>query len=298
MRYRTLGYVVLLFAVGFCQPGCRRNATLFIKLDESICDFVSSDLAKVLEEYVDIDGRVDYLALSQDEASLCALDCFLKHASTVDVDSFDDSDARRAFYLNVHNVATMRGVLEYYPFEELSDCKVDICDKVLFNVGGQWLSLNAIGQLCQQGSNQRVAFAVSRPCLSGPYPWSKVYDAAKLDTQLDIALARYLGSCAGVQVDHDKQRVLFGHLILDRSDYFLENYQQRFDQCYLPGQVKLISAMIPWANPATRRQLSNITGYRVGAIKSDDRLNDIDRDDDDTDDDDDDKQEYQCGIAQ
>jgi len=234
---------------------------------------------RLLTEYVDKNGRVDYRKLAQAETDKQQLDCFLTWASQVDEETypqlFTQGSARTAFYLNAHNASVIRAVLEFYPIKKLSDIPVDLADDLLFQVQAEQLSINTMAERTSPADDWRIAFALAGPALSDAALAKLPFRGEDLDEQLDTALKNYLESCRGIQIDHARRRVLLGKLIYQRKEFFLEKYSQLFDDQYAPQEVSLISALIPWVSPNTQELLIDLVGYDIGPLKTDNKLNEV-----------------------
>jgi hypothetical protein len=228
---------------------------------------------QVLDDYVREDGRIDYRKLAEDVEARNKLDCFLLFIGNIDpVQSmiFDNEKSRLAFYLNVYNAGSLRGGLEFYPQGKIP---ADFGSVLIFSVAGQEMSLAQIAEQMTVETDWRILPALSQPRLSGPYLAKKIYRGEQLEEQFDQALKDYLGSCGGFQIDFDPQRVLFGELIYNRKDHFVDEYKQRYEI----ENVSLISALIPYAWPKTQEQLADVAGFGIGKLPVDDRINDVER---------------------
>ena len=249
------------------------------------------DYQRVLEEFVQDDGRIDYRSLADSHQGRRRLDCFLSWvAKTNPQDNtilFTDDNRRTAFYLNAYNASVLRAILEFYPLRQLNDCPVDFLTEVFLTVGSERFSLTSLAQRCLEPGDWRVAFALAGPTLSDPPLTRQPYRPELLDKQLDTAVAGYLGGCAGLQIDHARRRVLFGELVYHRRHDLIEGYGDHFKQSYAPDDnVSLITAVIPWSAPQTAELLADVVGYGAGPLRRRDRINDIEppnwlRDEDD-----------------
>jgi hypothetical protein len=219
-----------------------------------------SGYEQVLVEYVEPDGIVDFQRWSQNSISIEKLDSFLVWNGAADKQNypeiFNDPLIQRAFYINAYNACVLRGILEHYPLERLRDCPVDFFTGLHFQVAGQRLSLNELAQRCGIEQDGRVAFALGLPLRSGPVISREVYQADTLEAQLNQAIREYLGSCSGFQIDYEKQRVLFGRLIMEHQAFFLDYYQNKFGV----EDISLISALVPWAGTHNQEQLVDLVG--------------------------------------
>ena len=232
---------------------------------------------RVLEKYVakTRNNEIHYARLSADKEARALLDGFLRGAGRRAVaDAFFEasghSQNEQTFYLNVYNACVLRGVLEFYPFKKLSELTGDFHRECLFFVRGEWLSLSQIGRRCGVEGDWRVAFALGGPSRSDPAIAPVLYTAEHLQGQLDEAVKNYIGSCAGLRIDHARRRVLLGKLLYERKVFFTSYYEGRYN---IKG-VSVISALAYWAWPRTQALLADLVGYKVRPMKRDDRLRD------------------------
>jgi hypothetical protein len=236
---------------------------------------------QLLKEYITNNGRVEYEKLTAGEAR-AKLDGFLGWVEQVDIRELekapDYQDGRQAFYINAYNACVLRGVLEFYPFKRLTELEGDFYEDLLFLVAGERLSLSQIAQQCGRDADWRVALALGGPSRSEPTIARTLYTADNLHEQLDEAVKNYIGSCAGMRIDHVSQRILFGKPLYERKEIFIQNYYDRYNI----KDVSLISALIPWSGPRTQEQLVELVGYGAARQKWDDRLNDAVNDEQDT----------------
>lgn len=275
--------LVTLLALAGCEqlPFSRQVELTWAPLKSLSAVEARTPYQQMLTEYVGEDGRVDFAALATDEAAQQALDGYLAWAASVEPNQIAPMAARRAFYINAHNASALRAVLAFGPIERLSDCPVDFEKGLQFNVARQWVSLAQLAtwagspgpdQTSDEPQQQEQAvlagFALALPIESGPMPTQYLYEPNQLDEQLQAALERYLGSCAGLQIDYATRTVLFGPLVMARRRFFEQWYARRFGLQH----VSLLAVMSPWATPPTQGLLADAAGFAVAPLDRNDRL--------------------------
>ncbi len=81
-----------------------------------------SSYERLLSDYVDQRGLVDYARLKENSGDL---DLFYQQIATYSPDShpqfFDDDDARLAYWINSYNLTTIKGVLYNYPITSVAE---------------------------------------------------------------------------------------------------------------------------------------------------------------------------------
>jgi len=225
---------------------------------------VLADYAALLKKCVRDSGQVDFAVLTQDVRTRGQLEAFLSWAAV------GPPQPDRAFYLNVYNACALRAVLEFYPITRLRDARARLFDDVYFTVAQRQLNLADLARLAAPPQDWRVEFALGVPTLGGPALAAEPYAAARLDEQLNQAVQRYLGGCAGLRVDFERRRVLLGRLIWQRRRFFLHDYRRRYGTM----SHSLLSALMPWAAPATRVQLADLAGFDPAELPWSDLLHD------------------------
>ena len=231
---------------------------------------------EVLKEYIGKNGRIEYKKLAEDEEALTKLDsCYLAWVGQAEAQELDQppayQDGRQAFYINAYNACVLRGVLEIYRGGELSHVPENFYEDLHFLVASERLCLDQIALQCGRDIDWRVSFALGGPCRSEPAIAKTLYTPENLHRQLDEAVKNYLGSCAGMRIDHARKQILFGKLIYDREEFFIKSYYDRYN---IKG-VSLITALAPWSAPRTQGLLADLVGYGVARQKWDFRLNDV-----------------------
>ena len=246
------------------------------EFDLSDPNAIQQGYQQVLDEYIagSKDNRIDYQKLRDDQAARGKLDRFLAWAGQVEVqypDYWAGSQERLAFLINVHNALALSGVFQFEPFDKLSELPGDYFEIVRLKMAGEYLSLHQIAQQCGVASDWQVGFALGGPNRSDPFIAERIYTPENLPQQLDEAVKNYIGSCAGLRVDHARYRILLGKLLYDRIGYFTGSYYDRYNI----ENVSMVSALVPWAGRRTQEQLVELVGYAADEQIWDDRLNQI-----------------------
>ena len=291
-----MGISFLMLGPGCAPPGMIEPKN--IEYDASIFDLndpnaIGQGYQQVLDDYVtgSKNNRIDYKKLRSDEAARGKLDRFLAWAGQVEVqdpDYLTGAPEKLAFLINVHNALALSGVLQFEPFDKLSEVPAEYFEIIRLKMGDEYLSLNQIAQLCGVENDWQVAFALGGPNRSDPFVAETIYTAENLPRQLDEAVKNYIGSCAGLRIDHARHRILLGKLLYDRMGYFTASYYDRYNI----ENISMVSALVPWAAQRTQEQLVEVVGYEADRQIWDNRLNQIVEDEEDIEGID----EFICGI--
>jgi hypothetical protein len=281
---RWVGAIVVAAAIlmGGCVKAAPRTVTIAAACSESKNAKIEYSQAQQLllgaiKPCLQKDGRFDYQKLINTPEIIQSLNCYLEFVGRANPESqpqiFSDPAGRTAFYLNAYAGYVLRGAAEFYPIKRLSKCPVDFNRGVIFTVAGQAMTLEQLAQECGRGRDWRIDFALPSPTLSGPYFRPVLYSAEGLEEQLNTAVRDYISSCAGVQIDHAGQKVLFGRILWQDREIFVRHYTRQFHM----AEVDVISAVTPWAWPETQKWLADVPGYQAGQMRDNDSLNDIPR---------------------
>ena len=163
---------ILLVALVLVGLGCAARDVRLVSLEDQDAEHCGpaqytlalAEFDRVLRQYVDADGRVDYATLADDSQAIEALDRYLQCVARLDLQQLletqaDPHTATTVLYLNVHNAAALRGALTFYPIKRLRDCPVPFDRRVFLALAGQWLSLEDVASLCESLGDPRVSFA-------------------------------------------------------------------------------------------------------------------------------------------
>lgn len=270
---RRYGVSVIVLPVMFLAMGCdmfsRRPAPCVIEpaaLTQERRDDSYQAYGQLLHDVLTQENRVDYARLArQEQAKGILVSCIQAGAA-----------GELAESINGCNAAVLYAVLERYPFLMVDDAG---CDILMANfelsapaASSRRFVLRELKTSLEQ-LDWRAAFALAGPRRGDPPLAKDFYTKDMLDEQLNCAVERYLGSCAGLKIDHAHYQVFLGELIWNRREWFITEYERRYG---VPG-VSLMAAVMPWASMKTQEQLADVPGYEAVLLPMDWRLNDLDR---------------------
>ena len=238
------------------------------------------DYQKILTDFIHPDGCIDLAALKKDPDAQRNLNAFLAAIGPLDSPDnnqpADDPQAQTAFYLNAWNAATLRAALEIFRLDDSLEIPDNFLTQQQFLFGNQPLSLDQLAQLCKKNQDWRIPFAMGVPFRGGPVIHSEIYSADQLSTQLDNAVADYLGSCQGLRINFASRKLLIGRELYNTRQLIIDNYCKKYQ---IPS-VSLTSALIPLAHEKTQRQLVELVGLDLAPLPWDSDLNDYQQDHD------------------
>ncbi len=174
---------------------------------------------RVLETYVDDQGRVDFAGLSGDRGGI---EAYLRWVARADTSGMS-RDARLAFHINAYNALAMYGVARSSGIRDFGNLfkKVRFFVMPRHAIAGRRLSLydfeNAV---IRKEGDARVHVALNCMASGCPRLPREPFRAEGLDGQLDHEARRFYGDGRNVRVDHANEAVLVSEIL----DLFTEDF--------------------------------------------------------------------------
>ena len=169
---------------------------------------------QVLAEYVDKDGNVNYARLRRKRGELFAAVKALDDIEPKVFMAFDKKE-KMAFWLNAHNLLTLKMIIDNYPIQPRmfmilypDNSIMQIPggrEKTIFKVIGFEYTLKEIEreQLLKKYEDPRLCFALTYASHGSAFLRNEVYVPDKLDEQLDDQTRRFINNEKGVKIDKD-----------------------------------------------------------------------------------------------
>jgi hypothetical protein len=148
------------------------------------------DWDRLLRQYVDEAGHVDYSAWKGTPDAVRALDAYLNSLSRANPALAAGREMRLAYWINAYNAVTIRGILREYPTASIQNHTSRLRDfniwrDLLLRVGERDYSLGQIeNELLRPLQEPRIHFAIvcaSRGC---PRLLNRAYQSSNLEQQL------------------------------------------------------------------------------------------------------------------
>jgi len=168
--------------------------------------FSHDRLDRVLQTFVDPQGRVDYAALKAKPGDLNAYVDQLRAKSPDNApDLFPSRDHQLAYWINAYNALVLKGVIGYYPIRSVKDVKwfYGFFKRDTHVVGGQTLTLDHIehGIIRPRFKDPRIHFAVNCASISCPRLAQKAFTAQTLQADLDRLTREFVASPQQVRIE-------------------------------------------------------------------------------------------------
>lgn len=197
----------LLLAAFFCFSSCANRLTYNVKPDMPPVSHEIWD--GLLKKYVRSDGFVNYKGMVQDSAELNRYLALLE--SSHPQRSWSKPE-QMAYWINAYNAFTVKLIVDHYPVASIKDIKNGIpfvntvWDIKFINIQGQEYDLNAIehGILRKNFPDGRLHAAVNCASFSCPPLRAEAYTAARLESQLDDSMRRFVNDPLRNRVSADK----------------------------------------------------------------------------------------------
>jgi hypothetical protein len=209
-----------------------------------VAEFSHVEFDRVLSQFVDERGRVDYAALARDTR---ALDAYYARLAAASPDSHPDlfptEDARLAYWINAYNAAVIETVLYHYPIASVKDVR----SGALFflpelagffylqriELGGEKMNLYDLenGVIRKRFADPRVHFALNCASISCPRLPRHAFHASTLQSELEAETSKFIGESRNVDFATDENRVrlssIFDWYASDFTDWMKQNHPDR-----------------------------------------------------------------------
>ena len=173
---------------------------------------VRDRLSAVLEEYVGLDGKVDYVSLGRDNE----VDNYVESLKSLDPEELTEKE-RIAFWINTYNLLTIKGILNRlrggYDFESKGNArlihrlKFFVLEK--YCISGKMYSLYRIEKkMRKEFQEPRVHFALNCASSSCPLLKDGLYSGEHMDHELNAATTLFIRGPSGARLDR-KRGVLY-----------------------------------------------------------------------------------------
>jgi len=160
---------------------------------------------RLLREYVDDEGRVDYQCLAAEGRSDLAR--YLDQVAAVDPEKMSDKD-KLAFWINAYNAGIVAAILQQYS-PETALSRLQLFRWYAFPVAGKRRTADEIEHeiLRQRFTEPRIHFALVCAARSCPKLRREAYIGDRLDEQLDDQARRFINDPARNVIDPARGRV-------------------------------------------------------------------------------------------
>ena len=168
---------------------------------------------RLLREYVDAEGLVDYARWQQSPADRRRLKQYLETLTRGDPAATTSREGRLAFWINAYNALTIHGILEVYPTSSIRNHTprlfgYNLWEDLPLEVGSKRHSLNAIEhKILRKLGEPRIHFAIVRASIGCPPLRAEAYTPGRLEDQLADNTRTFFSRPEHFQADVSRKRV-------------------------------------------------------------------------------------------
>jgi len=247
-------------------------------------NFPHEDLDRVLQQFVNDEGLVNYAALKRNRTDLDRYYALLgAYSPDSDPGMFPTQESRLAYWLNAYNTAVIETVLAFYPIASVEDVRPPAplffmprkSGFFLFQqiiLGGKTRSLYSLENsvIRRRFADPRVHFALNCASVGCPHLPRYAFTAEQLEHQLDHATRQFVAEPRNLRIDHETRTVWMPSIFKWYQSDFTGWYRQRF-----PDKAATLANYVAlYLPPEEAADLMSSAAYRVRFFEYDWRLND------------------------
>lgn len=251
----AVGFLILVANFLFNIPN------LIIQLNtkvETPTTYAFKSFDKILKKHVN-KGLVDYTSLKKEGG----VEAACQELQAISPAKLQENKAKLAFWVNAHNLLTIKMILERYPIAKASAIGQETGTRQ-FLIGGNSYSIKQIEKEILaplfESTDWRGIFLVCDGSLGGPEIQNHAYQDGQLDEDMATACKRFVTSPAHVQADLQTATLSISPFYRWNKDFILLKYPSPFD---------LVADYLP-----TKRLIDIKTINRNYGLEYDWRLND------------------------
>jgi len=178
----------------------------------------------VLNQYVNSNGKVNYKALKNNRQNL---DKYVSAIASINSKDFKNwtKNEKLAFWINTYNALTVKLIVDKYSVKSIKDIPL-AWDLYKFNVMGKNLSLNDIEHkiLRKEFKEPRIHFSIVCASMDCPNLRNEIYEADKLNIQLDDQAKKFVNSSKGTKIDTKNSVVYVSSIFKWFGEDFISKY--------------------------------------------------------------------------
>ena len=198
----------------------------------------------LLKRYVDQDGFVAYRAWK--EADEVALDTYIAAIGEIEPERLSDRTEQLAFWINVYNALTIRGMLHFYPTKSIRDhvgiIGYNIWKDFKITIHGRAYSLDEIEhKILRKMGEPRIHFAIVCASIGCPRLLNEAYTSEQLETQLTNNARAFFADPDKFRIDRENRTVFLSPILDWFKTDFGQDRQERlaFIKPFLPDENDL-----------------------------------------------------------
>ena len=195
------------------------------------------------------EGLIDYETINKNPSQLNEL---IMLAENIDL-GMDHNNVFKAFYINVYNLAVIKGVIDHYP--TTSPLSISgFFDKITYRISGESVTLNDIEHKILRGhfKDPRIHFVLVCGAIGCPPIIDSAYHPDHLDQQMDEQTRLSLNGEQFLQIDEKKKRIIGSQILKWYKEDFTMSGKSEIDFINLyredpiPSNYKLTYSEYDW----------------------------------------------------
>ncbi len=267
--------VVILVAAGFFWA----NRPQLIPINAAVPDDFPTDsfshrgFERLLRNYVDANGYVNYERWHRDAMSIAQLDSYLAAVSAFSPDSSPDRFPSRndelAYWMYGYNAYVIKSVLSNWPLDSVTDVKAPIevvkgmgfFYRLRYLFGGRAYSLLAVEneKIRKEYKDPRIHFVLNCASESCPVIRPELPTGDALELLLADSAREFVNDPANVQIDHNDQVIYLSAIFKWYEDDYL-NWLRADGR---PVDKGLLDYITPIAEGTLADDLERASGYAI-----------------------------------
>jgi len=240
-------------------------------------------LEDLLKVYVNTEGEVDYDAWKESSDANGQLNSYLAAVGLYSPENsperFKTRNDALAYWLYAYNAYVIRGVLDHWPLESVTDIKAPVevvkgfgfFYRQLYMYGGQHYSLLAVEnqKIRATYKDARIHFVLNCASESCPVLRPELPTGDALESLLQQATLDFVNDDNNVHVDHESKTIHLSTIF----KWFKKDFVSELRKRGLPTERGAVAYVESVAGPDKRDELLSATDYDVEYIDYDWSLN-------------------------
>lgn len=173
------------------------NSEINFQQDQNQDKGIHASWNVLLQQYVDVDGNVDYSSWKKNQTDL---DKYIQLLEKTPPANYWDKNDSLAYFINAYNAVTVKLILDNYPLKSIRDIK-DPWDSKSLNLPNNRLTLNDIEhKVLRKMDDPRIHFAINCASASCPQLSNEAFRASKVQKQLEEATVLFINDTSKNQI--------------------------------------------------------------------------------------------------
>ncbi len=231
---------------------------------------------RVLKEFVNHQGRVDYARLKANSKDLDAYVDQIKARSPASHPAvFSTRESQLAYWINAYNALVMKAVIQEWPVKSVRDIgwiPYGFFWRKKFEAGEKKYTLNGIEDILRKQLREpRIHFALVCAANSCPYLQREAYTAENTERLLERGVRFFVNEPRNLKIDAGRNLVQVPRIFT----YYQEDFEKYVAEKQLSAGHPAVTYIKLYANEANRRALEALSDPRVEAMPYDWGVNDL-----------------------